>query len=103
MIKKIIFILNFGFIIFLNILIFIYIKLHYIYYNKPVYEYDLFENDAVVNISLISILLFVTTIPFIFIGNKVKIIRYIKFILYMIYLCLMFSFIYIYFPEKYLN
>lgn len=103
MIKKIIFILNLSFIVFLSFLISMYIKLHCIYYNKPAYEYDLYENDGLVSISFISILLLLLTIPFILIGNDVKILKYIKFTLYIIYLCLIFSFIYIYFPKNYLN
>ena len=103
MIKKITIIINYGFMIFLNFLIFIYIKGHYIYYNKSVYEYDILEEEAIANICLISIFILFTTIPFIFIGNKNKVLKYIKLALYITYLCLMLSFIYIYFPEKYLN
>lgn len=103
MIEKIIIIINYGFIIFLNFLIFIYIKWHYIYYNKSVYEYDIYEEQSIVNICLISIFILFITIPFVFIGNKSKVLKYIKLALYIIYLCLMLSFIYIYFPERYLN
>jgi len=45
----------------------------------------------------------IITIPFIFTGNKSKALKYIKLALYITYLCLMLSFIYLYFPERYLN
>lgn len=62
MIKKITIILNYVFIIFLNFLIFIYIKGHYIYYNKSVCEYDGFEGESILNICLISIFVLFSTI-----------------------------------------
>lgn len=82
------------FLFFLILLIYAYVKYHYLYYN--IVNLDMYSKEGLVTITFISILVFLFTIPFFLLTNKKSKLKKIKNILYIVYLITMFSFIYIF-------
>jgi hypothetical protein len=88
--------------IYLFLLIYVYLKIHYYYFHLTHWEW--FEDQQILSLLFISFIFFVSvTALFIYtIFYKVGKYRYIEWVLYFIYFCLMSSVFIVYLPRKYI-
>lgn len=87
---------------FLLFLIYAYIKFHRVY--AAIKEFDTYETDGVLSITFTSLLIFVVVSPFAWFMNAKALpkFKYVTWLLYAVYVLLLFSLIYWYFPRRYI-
>lgn len=87
---------------FLLFLIYSYIKLHVVY--AGIKEFDTYETDGVLSITITSLLIFIVVSPFACLMNAKALsqFKYVTWVLYAVYVLLLFSLIYWYFPRRYI-
>jgi hypothetical protein len=87
---------------FLLFLIYAYIKFHWVY--AAIKEFDTYETDGVLSITFTSLLVFVVVSPFVWFMNAKALsqFKYVTWVLYALYVLLLFSLIYWYFPRRYI-
>ena len=87
---------------FLVFLIYVYIKLHVLY--AGIKEFDTYETDGVLSVTFTSLLIFIVVSPFACLMNAKALpeFKYVTWMLYAVYVLLLFSLIYWYFPRRYI-
>ncbi len=89
-------------VLFLMFLIYLYVKLHVVY--AGIKEFDTYDTDGIVSITITSLIIFVTVSPFALFMNfkALPTLKYLTWVLYAIYVLLLFTLIYWYYPRQYI-